>query len=144
MIESLAEFPVVLTQQLLWGDMDAFQHINNTVYFRFFEDARIAYFQKTRIGEHVKSTGLGPILASTRCDFRAPLVYPGTVHVGARIIAMEKKRFTMGYCVYSQDLDKIAAEGEGIIVYYDYGRSRSCEIPEQILENIKSLEQSME
>ena len=38
------EYPVVLNQDIIWGDMDAFGHINNTVYFRYFEDARIAYF----------------------------------------------------------------------------------------------------
>ena len=40
------KYPVVLTQDLVWSDMDAFKHVNNAVYFRFFENARIAYFEK--------------------------------------------------------------------------------------------------
>ena len=35
------EYPVVIEQPLIWGDMDAYQHVNNTVYFRYFEDVRI-------------------------------------------------------------------------------------------------------
>lgn len=40
------QYPIVLSQDLIWGDMDAFEHVNNTVYFRYFEDARLAYFEK--------------------------------------------------------------------------------------------------
>ena len=43
MHELLALYPVTLALRVAWGDMDAFQHVNNTVYFRYFESARIAY-----------------------------------------------------------------------------------------------------
>ena len=81
MEELTSKYPVVITQELLWRDMDAYQHINNAVYFRYFEDARIAYFGKAGIEEHMKATGVGPILASTRCDFRAPLTFPDSIQI---------------------------------------------------------------
>ena len=46
-----SQFPVVLSQDLVWSDMDAFEHINNTVYFRYFEDVRIEYFKKINVLE---------------------------------------------------------------------------------------------
>ena len=47
------EYPVVLSQDIIWGDMDAFGHVNNTVYFRYFEDARIAYFDQIGVHEQI-------------------------------------------------------------------------------------------
>ncbi|MBT8075182.1 MAG: thioesterase family protein, partial [Gammaproteobacteria bacterium] len=58
-----ARFPVVISQDLVWGDMDAFAHINNTVYFRYFEDVRIEYFKRIKVLEYMNRTQVGPILA---------------------------------------------------------------------------------
>ena len=133
------QFPVVLIQDLIWGDMDAFAHINNTVYFRYFEDARIAFFEKIGVIEYMESHRIGPILASTQCDFRAPLAYPGQIDIAAGVEAVETKRFTMAYEIYSRNLEKTAATGRAVIVYYDYENGRSCEIPESIAARIQSL-----
>ena len=62
-----------------WGDMDAFQHVNNTVYFRYFENARLEYFRRPGWFEFERATGIGPILASTQARFRRPLTYPDTI-----------------------------------------------------------------
>ncbi len=134
------KFPVVLSQDLIWRDMDAFQHINNAAYFRYFEDARIAYFERVRIIEHKDKTQIGPILASTKCDFRAPLTFPDTIQVATVVEDIETKRFKMKYVVYSERLNRVAAEGEGLLVYYDYQRERSCEIPEVVLSSINALQ----
>ena len=76
------DYPIVLQQDVIWGDMDAFGHVNNTVYFRYFEDARIAYFDEIGINDFKEKSQLGPILATTHCNFKCPLEYPD--HPGAR------------------------------------------------------------
>ena len=134
------KYPLVLSQDLIWRDMDSFQHINNAVYFRYFEDIRIAYFEKINVIGHMNETQIGPILASTRCDFRAPLTYPDTIQIATVVKDISRKHFKMKYIVYSERLDKVAAEGEGLIVYYDYQRETSCEIPEVILSSINKLQ----
>ena len=133
------QFPVVLEQELIWRDMDAYQHINNAVYFRYFEDARIAWFQKLGVVEYMEATGVGPILASTQCDFRLPLTFPDRILIGSNIVEVADKRFKMKYAVYSDELGKVVAEGEGLIVYYDYRQKKSCRIPETIRLAIDSL-----
>ena len=135
-----ARFPVVISQDLVWGDMDAFAHINNTVYIRYFEDVRIEYFKRIKVLEYMYRTQVGPILALARCDFRAPLTFPDRIQVGTIATDFETKRFTMKYQVQSEGLGKVAAEGEGTIVYYDYANKRSCEIPGEILASIKTLQ----
>ncbi len=134
------EYPVVLSQDIIWGDMDAFGHINNTVYFRYFEDARIAYFDQIGVHEQIKQFSVGPILATTQCNFRLPLDYPDRIKIATRSSILSAKKFNMEYVVFSERHGAIAAEGDGLIVYYDYANGKSCEIPNAIVSAIKELE----
>lgn len=144
MEDLLKDFPVVVEFPVAWGEMDSFGHVNNVHYFRYFENARIAYAGRIRLHEHKDETGVGPILASTSCRYRHPLVFPDTLRVGARIVKMDEDRFTMQYCVVSEKLGKIAAEGDGVIVMYDYRANTKTAIPEVIRRRVRALEKNVE
>lgn len=130
------DYPIILIQDVIWGDMDAFQHVNNTVYFRYFEDARWEFFNRFGVNEYKAKHNIGPILATTHCDFKLPLAFPDRIHIGARYTIPSPKKISMEYVVYSEKLDGIAAEGEGLLVYYDYSLGRSCDIPSEILNRM--------
>jgi acyl-CoA thioester hydrolase len=136
---TLKPYPVQVTEEIIWGDMDAFQHVNNTVYFRYFESARMAFMVETNMLEILEQSKLGPILASTSCDFRAPLTYPDTIHIGARVTDIQQRKISMEYIVISEKLNRIAAEGAGLMVYYDYAAGKACSIPESIVAAIQGL-----
>ena len=135
----LAEYPVIVESPVIWGDMDAYEHVNNTVYFRYFESARIAFFDQLKFKEVKDETGIGPILASTQCRFRIPLTYPDTVSIGARVSDVQGDRFTMHYRVVSHQHKKIAAEGEGLLIAYDYKALTKAALPEIIYQRIQQL-----
>jgi acyl-CoA thioester hydrolase len=122
--ELISAYTVVIEIPIAWGDMDAFQHVNNTVYFKLFESARISYFEHLDFIEFMNKTGIGPILASTQCRFKIPLTYPDQVTVGAKVDTMEKDRFIMKYAVISHKHKKIAALGEGLLVTFDYQKNK--------------------
>ena len=140
MNELLKDFPVIITVPILWADMDAFQHVNNTVYFKHFEHGRIAYFDRIQTDLVKKSSGIGPILAETSCRFRIPLTYPDTVSIGTRVTLVESDRFMMEYRVVSHNHQKIAAEGSGKIVAFDYRENKKTNLPDAIKQAIESLE----
>ena len=102
MHDLLAGYPVIIEIPVAWGEMDAFQHVNNIVYFRYFESARITYFERTGLIAYMEQNGIGPILASTQCKFKFPLTYPDTVRVGVRVGDLGEDRFTMYYRVVSR------------------------------------------
>src|SRR5258708_6829609 len=106
-----SEYPVTVERNLEWGDMDAMGHVNNIIYFRFFENARIAYFHKTKVNDEMKNLGIGPILKSTSCVYRLPLTFPDTITIGAKVTQIQSDRFTMKYAVYSHRHQRIAAQG---------------------------------
>jgi len=143
MNESLAGFPVVIDIPVAWGEMDALRHVNNIVYFRYFESARIAYFEKLRFWEFMDQTGVGPILASIQCKFKIPLAYPDTVSVGTRIPSIEQDRFVMEYRAVSHKSQAIAAEGEGVVVSYNYRESKKTPLPEEMKQRILAVEGSV-
>ena len=140
MSKLLEGYPAVIEVPVAWGEMDAFQHVNNIVFFRYFESARIAYFDRVDMAHIQEVTGVGPILASTHCRFRIPLTYPDRVFVGARVTQVEADRFTMEYCVVSNAAQKVAADGEGVIVAYAYKEKRKALLPEELKQRILALE----
>ncbi|MBI3661251.1 acyl-CoA thioesterase [Candidatus Acetothermia bacterium] len=140
MREQLENFPVVIELPVVWGEMDAFAHVNNAVYFRYFESARLVYFEKIGYLATAQTTGIGPILASTRCDFKKPLTFPDKILVGSRISEMSEDRFTMQYRIVSEKLQKVAAEGEGLIVSFNYREGGKAPIPPEIRKKIEQLE----
>lgn len=142
MSDAMSDYPFVIAQELLWRDMDSYQHVNNAVYFRYFEDVRMAMLESLGMIAFMNSDQIGPILASTRCDFRAPLTYPGRIRIGTRIEELKGKRMVMKYAVYSEQLECIAAEGKGLLVYFDYGKNQSCDIPPQFVPQLKALQLS--
>ncbi|SMC25654.1 acyl-CoA thioester hydrolase [Desulfacinum hydrothermale DSM 13146] len=140
MRELLEGFPVVIELPVVWGEMDAFQHVNNVVYFRYFETARIAYFLEMNYMKIMEETGIGPILAATQCRYRFPLTYPDTISVGARVPALQEDRFTMEYRIVSHRHKRIAAEGDALVVSYDYRKNAKTALPERVRHHILRVE----
>src|SRR5882672_6064842 len=121
-------WPVEVQLPVQWGDMDAFEHVNNTVYLRWFETARIAYFEKLGMSTRVGGPGpAAPILARAAVDFRAPVTFPDRITAKARVSKLGNTSFTMQYQAVSEKLG-VAAEGEGIVVMFDYQKQAKVEI----------------
>lgn len=138
--ELLPGFPVVVELPVAWGDMDFFRHVNNTVFFRYFESARIAYLERIGFEQELNDSGVGPILASTHCRFRRPLTYPDTISVGARTTELKEERFMMEYRILSHRLRDVAAEGSGVVVAFDYRNRSKVRVPEAIRRAIRALD----
>ena len=141
--ELVAAYPVLVTTLVAWGDMDANHHVNNVVYFRYMEHARLKYFGEMGFSREQRATGIGPILAYTDCRFRKPLEYPDTVTIGTRMADIQRDRFTMKTIIVSHKLKALAAEGEQRLVVYDYINHVKAELDDKIRERIEEIEASV-
>ena len=139
----LKNYPVIVEFPIAWGEMDAMNHVNNIVYFRFFESARIAYFEKMDLMGYMTKTGIGPILATTSCKFKIPLSYPDKVLIGAKVVSIEEDRFVMNYLVVSTKHQKVAAEGDGVIVTFNYKEGKKVTVPDVVKQGILDIEKSV-
>ena len=138
--EALIDFPVVVTVPLLWGDPDAFGHVNNLAYLRWCESARVEYLMRIGLWPSLPPAGIGPILASVSCDYKRPLTFPDTVWIGTRVTRIGNRSFQMQHRVVSKALDTVAAEVDSTIVVFDYGRNETVPVPESCRTAIEGLQ----
>lgn len=131
-------YPVIHEQVVAWGDMDAFGHVNNVIYYRYIESARIAYFDQLNIFEQ----NVLPLVASNQCKYLKPVFYPDRLKVAVRIEEMRQSAMRMHYVVYSEQQQQVVATAEAVIVCVDKVELNKTLIPEQIRESIIGLEQS--
>ena len=133
-------FPVQVNLPVQWGDMDAFGHVNNTVYFKYFETARLAYFNAVNVMEDMQADQLGPILAETSAQFKRALVFPDQITAGANVVENQEFGFLMQYGVYSQQQKTITTLGTGRIVMVDYNTGKKVKPAVKLLQAIVDLQ----
>jgi acyl-CoA thioester hydrolase len=138
--EPLATYPIVVRIPVQWGELDAYGHVSNVVFFSYFESARVRYLERCGFIESYDRHKIGVILHSTSCRFRRPLFYPDTALVGTRAAEQAYDRFTMAYEIVSEASGASVAEGEAIVVSYDYNSREVVPIPEDVRAAILRLE----
>ena len=139
MHELLKGYTVSVETPVAREEMDAMGLINNVNYFRYFQSAIVAYLEKIGYLEHLEKTDEGIVVGSTDCQFKLPVVYPDTLHVGARVTDVEDDRFTLEFCLVSEHHNKVAATGSGVIVAYDRKHQQKMPIPSLIKDKILGL-----
>ena len=135
----LAQYPIVYDQKIAWGDMDAFGHVNNVIFYRYIESARLAYLDQLNI----LSEPLLTVVLSNQCHYLKPVVYPDQLKVGVKVEEIRNSAFRMKYTLYSEEQKSIVANAEAVIVCVDKESMQKIKIPEYIVDKIKQLEQSV-
>ena len=139
-LDLLCGFPVIVEQNVVWGDMDAYQHVNNAVYFRYFENARVEYFRRLDWFALEQATGIGPILAATQARFRRALTYPDAIAIGARLLSLQEDRFDLEHKIVSRAQGEVVTLGQGTIVTYRHADGKKVQLPEELRKRIWALE----
>jgi acyl-CoA thioester hydrolase len=131
--------------EVRWGDQDAMSHVNNAVYFEYFETARIKHFEAC--GLEVKLSGMDgqalPILASTSCRYKAPLTYPCEILVGVALDpAVGESSLTQLLAVFNTKTRRVVAEGHADIVFIDYKSGKRCAVPPTLLAKARAMQEA--
>ena len=124
----------VMRQALRWGDMDAFGHVNNTVYFRFMESGRIAFLEEVAGDREIKAEG--PVLVTAYCTFMRQLKYPGDIEIRTFAGPAGRSSFEVTHEIRMVDedgnADAVYAEGGGKVVWIDFAAEKSVPLPERL------------
>ena len=113
-----------------WGDMDAMGHVNNTVYFRYMEQVRVAWYEKL-FGELSGSRDEGLVIVNASCNFLKALTYPGTVEV-RMLFGTTTRSSVMSYYELRMN-DTLFADGTAKIVWIDIRRGKAKPLPDSII-----------
>jgi acyl-CoA thioester hydrolase len=143
-ISELADFPVQTNITVQWGEMDAANHVNNVVYLRWFEHARVVYLDRLNYPVVLEQEGLpGVILAKQDCKYLFPVRYPDTITMGIKVTEMGADRFVMHCKMYSQEHQRLVAIANATIVTYDYVKQSKAPVPESLRQGVQAIEQQV-
>jgi acyl-CoA thioester hydrolase len=113
-----------------WGDMDAYGHVNNTIYFRYMEQARVEWLEAMDIV--VRPRGEAPVIINASCTFLVPMNYPGAVEVRTYIGQLGRSSIPTYVEMRLEGDDTLYAEGAAKVVWMDTATGKSVPLPERI------------
>lgn len=111
----LKGFAVIHAQTVEWGEMDAFGHVNNVIYYNYAQNARIHYNEQLNLFNRTTLS----VLAASSCQYFKSVVYPDTLWIGVRIKKLGNTSVTHEYTYYSSAQQCLVAKGESVLVYLD-------------------------
>lgn len=123
-----SDYPLIYDQNVAWGDMDAFGHVNNVLYYRYIESARIAYLEHLNVFKYE----VGPVVASSHCQYLKPVFYPDQLKIATRIEDLRQSAFRMNYVLWSETQQTIVAKAEAVIVFVDHKTMQKAVIPSDL------------
>jgi acyl-CoA thioester hydrolase len=122
-------------QSIRWGDMDALGHVNNTVYFRYMEQARIEWLSLLFPDRNAFGP-TGPVIVNASCTFLEPLVYPADIEV--RMYLGDPGRSSIGSSYEIVASGRTFAEGAAKMVWIDLATGRSAPLPEVVVAPVRA------
>ncbi|HOL65206.1 MAG TPA: thioesterase family protein [Accumulibacter sp.] len=122
-----------------WGDMDAYGHVNNTIYFRYMEQARVEYLQKS--GCPAIPRGDAPVIINASCTFLIPLNYPGVVEVRMYCGQPGRSSVPTHYELRLQgDAETLYATGDAKMVWMNVDSGKSVPIPAHLRADLTATD----
>jgi acyl-CoA thioester hydrolase len=135
-----SDFKCIVKWPVQWGDQDSYGHVNNTIYLRWFESGRIDYLTRIGFDEWMTKYKIGPILAAVNCNFRQQLKFPDSVTIGSRITHIGRTSTRMSHVIHSDNKPGIIAEGDSVVVWFDYNSQKPIPVPDEIRQAIEKIE----
>ena len=129
--------PHTHVERVRFGDLDAMRHLNNVVFLRYFETARIAYIREL-LPEHApadpEGSGFGLIFAECHIAYRSPVQFDEEVAVTCKVDEVRRSSFRIAFDMRVGT--RLAAEGHGWLVGYDYEAGHSTPLPDALRERL--------
>jgi acyl-CoA thioester hydrolase len=136
----LKEFPIVVELPIQWGDLDAFGHVNNLVYLRWFEAARAVYAMQVGVDVTPRQNGIGAILSAITCKYLRQLSFPGTIFAGVRVTRLSIGSVTLEMMIVDGGTGVAVAAGGCDVVLYDFNAGKPVPVPDPIHAAVEALE----
>ncbi|WP_028467870.1 acyl-CoA thioesterase [Neptunomonas japonica] len=120
-----------------WGDMDAYGHVNNAMYIRYLEEARVQLLAK--MGAAMDGNGIDPVVINVGCTFMRPVVYPATLRIDCYVSEPGRSSFMTLYDIYStSDTSQAVGNGYAKVVWMDHHSGKSVPLPTEIRAQIEN------
>ena len=123
-----SEFRIWRNVTTRWADNDAYGHVNNTIFYQWFDSAVNAWMVEQGMLDIAKGDPIA-LVVETRCAYFAPLAFPQPVEVGLAIAELGRSSVRYRIGVFGEGESEAAAQGEFVHVVVDRANRRPVEIP---------------
>ena len=123
-----AEFKVWRKATTRWADNDAYGHVNNTVYYEWFDSAVNAWMVDQGMLDIANGDPIA-LVVETRCTYAAPLAFPENVDVGLAVAQLGRSSIRYRIGIFAEGSESAAAEGDFVHVVVDRATRRPVELP---------------
>ncbi len=130
-----SDFKLSLILRIDWSEMDTYQHVNNVNFMKYMQSARVQFWEVTGLAKLYAETKRGPMLVSTKCDFKNPLFFPGNVEIKTKVEFLKNSSFGLYHKLYN-DKGVLCAEGHDVAVCFDFNTDKTFLITEELRESM--------
>lgn len=132
------EYPHFLAIPTRWMDNDVYGHVNNVVYYAYFDTA-VNRFLIDRGALDIHEGPVIGLVVESSCRYTAPMSFPDTVHAGVRVARLGNTSVQYELALFKNDDDESAADGRFVHVYVDRDTRRPTPVPEAMREALRPL-----
>jgi acyl-CoA thioester hydrolase len=132
-------FPCTLKLRIDWSEQDLFGHVNNVMFMKYIQAARINYWEAVGIYQDFPTTGIGPMLVAISCQYKKPLHFPGSIVVHTRMKFIKTTSFSLHHQVRNMN-NELCAEAEDVMVVFDFNKNEKVQFPDDIRKKVEDLE----
>ena len=133
--ETFRHFQVIATR---WADNDIYGHVNNVVYYSYFDTIVNQYLIEQRVLDIEKSTVIG-LVVETQCQYFSPITFPDVVHAGLRVAKLGNSSVRYEIGLFRNDDKTASAQGHFIHVYVDRASRRSVALPDDLRSALQKI-----
>jgi acyl-CoA thioester hydrolase len=121
-----------------WGDNDSYAHVNNVVYYSFFDSAVNRHLIERGVLDIATSTIVGLVI-ETRCTFFSMMGFPDIVNVGMKVVHLGNSSVRYEIALFRNDDEQASAVGQFVHVYVDRSSNRPVAVPAPVREVLVEL-----
>ena len=133
--DAFRHFQVIATR---WADNDIYGHVNNVVYYSYFDTVVNQYLIEQRVLDIEKSTVIG-LVVETQCQYFSPITFPDVVHAGLRVAKLGNSSVRYEIGLFRNDEQTASAQGHFVHVYVDRATRRSVTLPGNLRTALEKL-----
>ncbi len=126
---------LTLRLRIDWSELDAFGHVNNVVFYRYIQSARVQFWEQIGLYNLYYKEKIAPLLVSATIDFKKPLEYPGDVIIRYKPAFVKNTSFGLEYNILNNQ-NETTATGRDAMVLFDFNKNEKLTIPDWLRKAI--------
>ena len=127
----MISIPIILTLRVDWSEMDLFGHINNVMYAKYAQSARVNFVEAIGIMKMLEEEKVGFMLASSALEYKKPLFYPDSIRIETTVSFIKTTSFGLQHQIFNGQ-NELSTIGNDILVMYDFNINQKVPVPERI------------